>query len=155
MVGKHPPKPRLTMLAIHQKELEMAEINFGKTVTLKQAATLIATNPEIRFMLRGEPGIGKSTVLKNLEKTHGDRYDYIYADCPVMDVSDVVMRIPDHATKTLQSYVSELFKCDSPKPKMIMLDEVTKANKLLQVIFTRLTLERTVEVCSPSSPRQA
>jgi hypothetical protein len=54
------------------------------------------------------------------------------------------MRIPDHSTKTLQSYVSELFRLDSPKPKMLMLDEVTKANKLLQVIFTRLMLERTV-----------
>jgi hypothetical protein len=61
-----------------------------------------------------------------------------------MDVSDIVMRIPDHETKTLQSYVSELFKLKSDKPKMIMLDEVTKANKLLQVIFTRLMLERTV-----------
>ncbi len=40
--------------------------------------------------------------------------------------------------------MSELFKLGSSKPKMIMLDEVTKANKLLQVIFTRLMLERTV-----------
>jgi hypothetical protein len=79
-----------------------------------------------------------------LQKDLGNEYDYIYVDCPVMDVSDIVMRIPDHETKTLQSYVSELFKLGSSKPKMIMLDEVTKANKLLQVIFTRLMLERTV-----------
>lgn len=120
-------------------------INFNTPVELVDVPMLISTIGQHRtVMLRGEPGIGKSTVLKNLEKTHGDKYDYIYADCPVMDVSDVVMRIPDHATKTLQSYVSELFRLDSPKPKMIMLDEVTKANKLLQVIFTRLMLERTV-----------
>jgi Mg-chelatase subunit ChlI len=42
----------------------MAEVTFGKTVTLKQAVNLICTNPEIRFMLRGEPGIGKSSMLK-------------------------------------------------------------------------------------------
>ena len=120
-------------------------INFNTPVDLKDVPNLITTIGQHRtVMLRGEPGIGKSTVLKNLEKLHGDKYDYIYVDCPVMDVSDVVMRIPDHATKTLQSYVSELFKLDSPKPKIMMLDEVSKSNKLLQVIFTRLMLERTV-----------
>lgn len=120
-------------------------INFNTPVELKDVPGLIATIGHHRtVMLRGEPGIGKSTVLKLLQKDLGNEYDYIYVDCPVMDVSDIVMRIPDHETKTLQSYVSELFKLDSDKPKMIMLDEVTKANKLLQVIFTRLMLERTV-----------
>jgi hypothetical protein len=120
-------------------------INFNTPVDLKDIPSLIMAIGEHRtVLLRGEPGIGKSTALKMLEKAHSDKYDCIYADCPVMDVSDVVMRIPDHETKTLQSYVSELFKLDSPKPKIIMLDEVTKANKLLQVIFTRLMLERTV-----------
>lgn len=120
-------------------------INFNTPVDLKDVPNLITTIGQHRtVMLRGEPGIGKSTVLKNLEKLHGDKYDYIYVDCPVMDVSDVVMRIPDHETRTLQSYVSELFRLDSPKPKIMMLDEVSKSNKLLQVIFTRLMLERTV-----------
>ena len=120
-------------------------INFNTPVELKDVPGLIATIGHHRtVMLRGEPGIGKSTVLKLLQKEFGDAYDYIYVDCPVMDVSDIVMRIPDHNTRTLQSYVSELFKLGSNKPKMIMLDEVTKANKLLQVIFTRLMLERTV-----------
>ncbi len=120
-------------------------INFNTPVDLKDVPNLITTIGQYRtVMLRGEPGIGKSTVLKNLEKIHGDKYDYIYVDCPVMDVSDVVMRIPDHETRTLQSYVSELFKLNSPKPKIMMLDEVSKSNKLLQVIFTRLMLERTV-----------
>lgn len=120
-------------------------INFNTPVELKDVPGLIATIGHHRtVMLRGEPGIGKSTVLKLLQKEFGDAYDYIYVDCPVMDVSDIVMRIPDHNTRTLQSYVSELFKLGSNKPKMVMLDEVTKANKLLQVIFTRLMLERTV-----------
>jgi energy-coupling factor transporter ATP-binding protein EcfA2 len=120
-------------------------INFNTPVELNDVPNLIATIGTTRtILLRGEPGIGKSTVLTNLESVIGKDYDYIYADCPVLDVSDVVMRIPNHETKTLESYVSELFKLDSPKPKVIMLDEVTKANKLLQVIFTRLMLERTV-----------
>ncbi len=120
-------------------------INFNTPVELKHIPSLIAMLGTTRtILLRGEPGIGKSTVLDNLREVLGNGYDYIYGDCPVLDVSDVVMRIPNHETKTLESYVSELFKLDSPKPKVIMLDEVTKANKLLQVIFTRLMLERTV-----------
>jgi hypothetical protein len=120
-------------------------INFNTPVELNDVPNLIATIGATRtILLRGEPGIGKSTVLTMVKKILGNDYDPIYADCPVMDVSDVVMRIPNHETKTLESYVSELFKLDSPKPKIIMLDEVTKANKLLQVIFTRLMLERTV-----------
>lgn len=120
-------------------------INFNNPVELSDIPLLISTIGQHRsVLLRGEPGIGKSTVLKMLQQMHGDKYDYIYVDCPVMDVSDIVMRIPNRDTKTLESYVSELFKLNSPKPKMIMLDELTKANKLLQVIFTRLLLERTV-----------
>jgi hypothetical protein len=120
-------------------------INFNNPVELSDIPNLIATIGHHRtVMLRGEPGIGKSTVLTMVKQILGDYYDPIYADCPVLDVSDVVMRIPNHQTKSLESYVSELFKLDSPKPKIIMLDEVSKANKLLQVIFTRLMLERTV-----------
>jgi hypothetical protein len=37
-----------------------------------------------------------------------------------------------------------LFKLDNDKPKVILLDEFMKSPKLLQVIFTRLMLERTV-----------
>ena len=54
------------------------------------------------------------------------------------------MTIPVHATKTLEYYVSSLFCLDSPKPKMILLDEALKAPKLMQIIYTRLMLERMV-----------
>ena len=54
------------------------------------------------------------------------------------------MTIPNHETKTLESYVGSLFKLDNDKPKVILLDEFMKSPKLLQVIFTRLMLERTV-----------
>ena len=59
-------------------------------------------------------------------------------------MSDIAMTIPNHETKTLESYVGSLFKLDNDKPKVILLDEFMKSPKLLQVIFTRLMLERTV-----------
>ena len=77
-----------------------------------------------------------------LEQNMGDKYDYIYVDCPVKDMQDIAMTIPNHDTRTLETYVGSLFKLDSPKPKVILLDEFMKAPKLLQVIFTRLMLER-------------
>jgi hypothetical protein len=57
---------------------------------------------------------------------------------------DVAASIPDHSTKTLEYYVSSLFKIGNGKKKVIMLDEFMKSPKLLQIIFTRLILERTV-----------
>jgi len=54
------------------------------------------------------------------------------------------MTIPNHANKALEYYVSSLFNLDDKKPKYILLDELMKAPKLLQVIFTRLMLEKMV-----------
>ena len=67
----------------------MSEINFGKTVSLKQAAKLIISNPETVFMLRGEPGIGKSSLLSYIANETG--CDYAYVDVPNLDLGDVAM----------------------------------------------------------------
>ena len=37
-------------------------INETRTVNLEQATQLIVANPDVRYMLRGEPGIGKSSL---------------------------------------------------------------------------------------------
>jgi hypothetical protein len=59
-------------------------------------------------------------------------------------MSDIGMTIPNHASKTLEYYVASLFNLRDGKPKYILLDEMMKAPKMLQVIFTRLALERMV-----------
>lgn len=123
----------------------MARINFNTTVSIDECASIIeATGAEVTNIIISEPGVGKSSILKLLEERMGDGYDYIYVDCPVKDMMDVAASIPNHESKSLEYYVSDLFKMDSGKPKVIMLDEFMKAPKLLQVIFTRLMLERTV-----------
>jgi hypothetical protein len=114
-------------------------------VTIKELETLITTIGEtLTPIIQSEAGCGKTSLLKAIEKKEGDKYEYIYVDCPVKDMSDIAMTIPNHDTKTLENYVGSLFKLDSPKPKVILLDEFMKSPKLLQVIFTRLMLERTV-----------
>lgn len=102
----------------------MAEINFGKTVTIKQAANLIKTNPGTRFLLQGEPGIGKSSLLESIAQELG--YEHAYIDVPNMDLGDIAMPVIDHDTKTTRYYPNARFKVHLGKPLVIMLDEFTK-----------------------------
>jgi hypothetical protein len=102
----------------------MADINFGKSITLKQASVLIRTNPETRFLLQGEPGIGKSSLLESIAESLG--YDYAYIDVPNMDLGDIAMPVIDHDTKTTRYYPNARFKVHNNKPVVIMLDEFTK-----------------------------
>ena len=123
----------------------MSRINFSLQMNINEVAnTIMAIGHELTPIIISEPGVGKSSILKMLEEKYGDQYDYIYVDCPVKDMMDVAASIPNHETRSLEYYVSSLFKLDSDKPKVIMLDEFMKAPKLLQIIFTRLMLERTV-----------
>jgi hypothetical protein len=137
----------------------MSKVQFVNTVSineLRKVIPLIGT--EITPVIQSEPGCGKTSLLsmiatdngdkwrspKDGTSIEGDKYDYIYVDCPVKDMSDVGMTIPNHATQQLEYYVSSLFALDSKKPKVILLDEFMKSPKLLQVVFTRLMLERMV-----------
>ena len=123
----------------------MATVNNINTVTIDELRKVIpAIGEHLTPIIQSEPGCGKTSLLKMIEQDLGDKYEYIYVDCPVKDMSDIAMTIPNHESKTLESYVGSLFQLDSPKPKVILLDEFMKSPKLLQVIFTRLMLERTV-----------
>ena len=102
----------------------MSEVKLGKTITLKQAANLIRTNPQTRFMLRGEPGIGKSSLLEAIAAPLG--YDHAYIDVPNMDLGDIAMPVIDHDTKTTRYYPNARFGIHSGKPTVIMLDEFSK-----------------------------
>jgi hypothetical protein len=123
----------------------MSKLNFVPTVTINELRKLIPiVGKELTVVITSEPGCGKTSLLKMIELDLGNAYQYIYVDCPVKDMSDIGMTIPNHATKTLEYYVSSLFCLDDPRPKVILLDEFMKSPKLLQVIFTRLMLERMV-----------
>jgi hypothetical protein len=102
----------------------MSEVKFGKKVTLAQAAKLIVTNPKLRFMLRGEPGIGKSSLLKDIGRQTG--YEVAYIDVPNMDLGDIAMPVIDHETRTTKYYPNARFKMHEGKPVVVMLDEFTK-----------------------------
>lgn len=135
----------------------MSKVQTVETVSineLRKIIPLIAS--EITPVIQSEPGCGKTSLLAMIAEDNGDKwrspadgmsiagdkYDYIYIDCPVKDMSDIGMTIPNHTTQTLEYYVSSLFNLNDPKPKVILADEFMKSPKLLQVVFTRLFLER-------------
>jgi len=121
----------------------MSYTNDKTFISINDAAQVVAAyGDKITPILIGEPGIGKSAVLETLKTTLGDEYDYIYVDCPVMDLSDIMMRVPDRETKTLEQYVASLFKLGNGRKKVIMLDEFLKSPKLLQIIWMRLVNDR-------------
>lgn len=124
----------------------MSKVNFRLTASINEVKDMIkVAGDEITHIVISEPGVGKSSILAMLEDEMGtEDYDFIYVDCPVKDMMDIAASIPNHETRSLEYYVSSLFKLDNGKAKVIMLDEFMKAPKLLQVIFTRLMLERTV-----------
>lgn len=105
----------------------MASLNFGKTVTLKQAAKLVGTVKNNRFMLQGEPGIGKSSLMTALALQYPD-YHLAYIDVPNMDLGDICMPVIDHETKTTKYYPNARFGIHTGKPSIIMLDEFSKGS---------------------------
>jgi hypothetical protein len=121
-------------------------ISFGSTVTLSQAAQLIMSNPKVRFLVRGEPGIGKSTMLSYIAKAKASTHNAAYMDVPNMDLGDIAMPVVDHEARTTRYYPNARFRLHEGKPVIIMLDEFTKGaepiknmlHPLLEVTAPRL-----------------
>ena len=105
----------------------MATINFGKTVSLKQAAKLIAAIFNNRIMLLSEPGVGKTSTMRALGAMYPNHH-LAYIDVPNMDLGDVCMPVIDHETKTTRYYPNARFGMHTGKPVIIMLDEFSKGS---------------------------
>lgn len=95
------------------------------SVNLKEAAQLAVACPEVRFYFVGEPGIGKSSLEKELGRLTG--FATCFIDCANMDLGDAAVPIPVHDTKTLDYYINTRFGMHQDKPVVIILDEFTKA----------------------------
>lgn len=133
----------------------MSQINTYPLISLTEASlSVMLFGNELAQTFISEPGIGKTTILKQAAINNGDewrrpgdyypndKYVYVYVDCTSKDLPDVMMGVPVHERKTIEGYVNEIFRIEDPRPKIIMLDEQRKAPKLLQLIFSRLKLEK-------------
>ena len=84
------------------------------------------TNPKVRFLVRGEPGIGKSTMLSFIASALSDTHNAAYMDVPNMDLGDIAMPVIDHDKRVTRYYPNARFRLHEGKPVVIMLDEFTK-----------------------------
>jgi len=112
------------------------------SINLNQAASLIrnvgTTNT---ILLRGQPGIGKSSILQTLERELPD-YQICYIDVANLDLGDLGMPVIDKDTMVTNYAPNARFGVgkNSTKPVVLMLDELGKAsrpvlNMLLPVIL--------------------
>lgn len=112
------------------------------SINLNQAATLIrnvgTTNT---LLLRGQPGIGKSSILQTLERELPD-YQICYIDVANLDLGDLGMPVIDKDTMVTNYAPNARFGVGKgqTRPVVLMLDELGKAsrpvlNMLLPVIL--------------------
>jgi hypothetical protein len=111
-------------------------------ISLKQAEDLIATvGREVTIHMRGQPGIGKSSILKTLA-TRFPNHTPVYIDCADLDLGDLAMPAMNHETRTTTFYPNERFAIHKDKPVIIMLDEITKASEPVKNMLLPVMLER-------------
>jgi hypothetical protein len=119
----------------------MQTINFGKSVSLDEATTLIAACPELKVHMVSEPGIGKSSQLPNIaRKANIDQWFYI--DASQYSTGDGAMPAVNHDTRTSSFYINERYGFHTGKPVVIMVDELSKALPSVQNELHTLFEER-------------
>ena len=126
----------------------MSRINLNTRITLAQAAHGIATVGHQRtIILRGEPGIGKSWVLKTLGKqmpTHRT----VYIDCQLLlDQGDFFyphIEVTEAGGKVAKRVALEDFDFSDGTPLIVMLDEIGKSNKSVMNVLLTLMYDRRI-----------
>src|SRR5271155_2081869 len=87
--------------------LIMGKVNQVEQLEIDECARLIAiTGSKNTIIVEGEPGTGKSSILKILQDMMGDKFEYVYVDCAIKDMGDVSMNIPVHESKELEGYTA-------------------------------------------------
>jgi len=121
-------------------------------VNFEQAVTLIRTvGTQVTVMLRGQPGMGKSAILKELAKQLPD-HTPCYVDCTQLDLGDIAMPVVDRETMTTSYAPNNRFglRRGSDRPVIIMLDELTKAPKpVLNMLWPLINDRRLTDLNTP------
>jgi len=108
------------------------------TVSLNEAAKLVNTcGRSNTFIFQGEPGIGKSAMLKTLSSQCDMESRYI--DCALLDLGDLQM---PKVTDAVEFVPNKMFVSD--EPVIVMLDEIGKAMRPVQNALLTLLLEHRI-----------
>jgi hypothetical protein len=102
-------------------------LNFGKTLSVTQAAQLIMAVPDNIFMIKGEMGVGKSSILNFLrEKLSATHIVAPPIDVPNLDLGDTAMPVVDKELMLTNYAPNARFQLTQGKPVVLCLDEFTK-----------------------------
>ena len=124
-------------------------IKFGSSLSLNEFANAIATvGSDVTIIGQGEPGIGKSSMLKAIAKRFPD-YELAYIDCTLLDLGDFALPYTELASGDSNLKVTKFapnarFKFQSGKPVIVMLDEIGKAMKAVKNVLLTLMLEKRI-----------
>jgi len=128
----------------------MAIINFGQSVSLKEFAHGISTvGQEVTIIGQGEPGIGKSAMLKFIQAKNPSM-GTAYIDCTLLDLGDFALPYTeevltgDNKMKVTKFAPNARFKMHAGEPVIIMLDEIGKAMKAVKNVLLTLMLEHRI-----------
>jgi hypothetical protein len=124
----------------------MAVISFGASLTLNQFAdAVVNVGKSVTIIGEGEPGIGKSSVLKMVAKRMPD-YQSAYIDCTLLDLGDFALPyvVEENDMKVTKFAPNARFKFHMGAPVVIMLDEIGKATKSVKNVLLTLLLERRI-----------
>ena len=124
----------------------MSVINFGDSVSLREFAHGIGTvGGDVTIIGQGEPGIGKSAMLKVLQNVYPD-YEVAYIDCTLLDLGDFALPYTEVAGdfKVTKFAPNARFKMHMGKPVIVMLDEIGKAMKAVKNVLLTLMLEQRI-----------
>lgn len=121
-------------------------LQLDTTLSLAQTARLIGLNGHKKtYLVRGEPGIGKSAMLKTLAQKYPD-HTPVYVDMTQMDIGDIQIPYINQNTQTVDYFPNAMFQTNlsGNKPVIVMLDEFGKANRAVQNVCLPIMLERRV-----------
>lgn len=124
----------------------MSVINFGSSVSLAEFANSIVTvGQNVTIIGQGEPGIGKSAMLKHIGAQLPD-YETAYIDCTLLDLGDFALpyTVEENGVKVTKFAPNARFKAHADKPVLIMLDEIGKAIKSVKNVLLTLMLEHRI-----------
>ena len=113
-------------------------------VTLSQATTLTQVCGHTNtFLFRGQPGIGKSSILTALARAMPD-YHPCYVDCANLDLGDLGLPLinRDAPIPTTTYAPNTRFGAHQTKPVLLMLDELGKASRPVLNMLLPVILER-------------
>jgi len=127
----------------------MSAINFGSSVSLKEFAQSIGiVGEKVTVIGQGEPGIGKSAMLKVLGAQYPN-YELAYIDCTLLDLGDFALPYTEVVDSEFGMRVTKFapnarFKMHMNKPVIVMLDEIGKAMKAVKNVLLTLMLEHRI-----------